>query len=254
MAFVLGLLILSAAQPRAAGRLRPPAIWCLVLPLVVLGVAAAYGRMVFVADFASRAEPVRAHALRSLGRNDPLASQRPAEVARFDRRYGDHPVMALLHVVPAGLFLALAPLQFLPPLRRRYVAVHRWSGRVLIVLAFVSASSALYFGLLMPFGGVSEAIAIAVFAGVFLVAIAGAYLAIRRGQVARHREWMLRAFAVAIGISTVRVVGAVLDVALTPAGLRADQVFVISIWTGWILTLGTAESWIRYRNNTWRLS
>jgi uncharacterized membrane protein len=220
-------------------------MWCLVLPLVLLGVFAAAGRARYVADFAHRAEPLRTGTLRALDRRDPRALERPAEVARFDRRYGDHPVMALVHVVPGGLFLALAPFQFLPRLRRRYLTVHRWSGRVLILLAFVSASSALYFGLRMPFGGVSEAIAIAVFAGLFLFAIARAYLAIRRRQVARHREWMIRAFAVAIGISTVRVVDGLLDVALAPAGLRADHLFVISIWTGWMLTFGAAEVWIR---------
>lgn len=73
-----------------------------------------------------------------------------------------------------------------------------------------------------------------------------AVVAIRRGQVARHREWMIRAFAVALGISTVRVVGTVFDVALTPAGVPPPEVFVLSLWTGWTLTLAAAEAWIRY--------
>ena len=56
---------------------------------------------------------------------------------------------------------------------------------------------------------------------------------------------MIRAFAVAIGISTVRVVDGLVNVALSPAGFRADQMLVISLWTGWILTVGAAELWIR---------
>lgn len=88
--------------------------------------------------------------------------------------------------------------------------------------------------------------AIAVFGGLFLIAICRAFLAIRRHQVARHREWMIRVFAIAIAVSTVRVVAGLLDVVLTPAGFRPPALFVLSLWTGWLITLGVAESWIRY--------
>jgi hypothetical protein len=57
---------------------------------------------------------------------------------------------------------------------------------------------------------------------------------------------MIRVFAIAIAISTVRVVAGVLDVALTPAGFRPPDLFVVSLWTGWVITLGVAELWIRY--------
>lgn len=57
---------------------------------------------------------------------------------------------------------------------------------------------------------------------------------------------MIRAFAVGIGISTVRVVMIVLDFALTPAGFHPKEIFVLGIWTGWVITVGAAELWIRY--------
>ena len=221
------------------------ALWCAVVLLVLLGVGAAIERSAHVADSVARFEPARSAIMDALGRDDPLVLQRPADIDRFDRRFGHHPVLALLHVVPGGVFLALAPFQFVSALRRRYVAVHRWSGRILIVAAVVSVLSSFYFGLLIPFGGAGEAVAIAVFGGVFLLAIGRAFVAIRRRQIARHREWMIRAFAIAIGISSVRVMGAVLDVALTPAGLGPDTLFVLSIWTGWLLTACGAEAWIR---------
>jgi hypothetical protein len=56
---------------------------------------------------------------------------------------------------------------------------------------------------------------------------------------------MIRAFAVAIGISTVRVIGAILDPALTPYGYSAPQVLGLSLWVGWLLTVAAAEIWIR---------
>ena len=98
----------------------------------------------------------------------------------------------------------------------------------------------------MPYGGWAERVAIAVFGVLLLVSVIRAVLAIRSGDVARHREWMIRAFAIVLGISTVRIVGTVFDVALTPSGVSPPAVFVLSLWTGWTATLAAAELWIRY--------
>lgn len=221
-------------------------LWSAVALLTLVGVTAAAARATFPADLAARAEPVRALLLASLDLTDPRAAERPGEVARFDGVFARHPRLTLLHVVPGGLFLALAPLQFSSRLRDRHRRMHRWTGRVLVPAAGLSVLPGLYFGLRMPFGGRTEALAIALFGGLLLVALARAVVAIRRGQVACHREWMIRAFAVAIGISTVRVVGAVFDVTLTPLGVGPREVFVLSVWTGWITTLGAAELWIAH--------
>lgn len=168
------------------------------------------------------------------------------ELAHFDRRYAAHPFLTMLHVLPGAVFLMLAPLQFSSRVRSRHIQFHRWSGRILVLTSFVVVLPALYFGLVMPYGGPGEARAIALFGGLFLVAVARAFVAIRRGNVVRHREWMIRAFAIALGISTVRVVMIVFDIALTPVGFRPPEVFVVSIWAGWAISLGAAELWIRF--------
>jgi uncharacterized membrane protein len=222
------------------------AIWCAAVLLVLLGTAAAIGRGVFVADFTTGADPAREWMLRAFHRSDPFLAQRPAELERFDRRFAEHPRIARVHVVAGAVFLTLALVQFSSRVRSRYIELHRWSGRILLLAAFAIGASAFYFGLLIPFAGVTESAAIALFGGLFLTAVSLAFVAIRKRQVERHREWMIRAFAIAIGISTVRVVGAVLDVTLTPSGVPPDQVFVISIWTGWAMTVAAGEGWIRY--------
>jgi len=175
--------------------------------LVVLGVFAAYGRSIHVDDWLMRMEPPRADAFARLRLVDPFASDRPAEVERLDRKFGDHPRLALLHTVPGGLFLAFALLQFSTRVRRRWIGFHRWSGRLLIAAAFATTVPALFFGVLRPYGGSAEAVAIALFAALFLFSLGRGFVAIRRGDVTRHRAWMTRAFAIALGISTVRVVG-----------------------------------------------
>jgi uncharacterized membrane protein len=212
----------------------------------MIGVSAALGRGAFPADFTTRADPFREQLLRALHREDPFLLQRAGELSLVDSRFAAHPFMTLLHVLPGGLFLMLAPLQFSSRIRSRHIWFHRWSGRLLVVTAFVTASAGLYFGLLMPYGGPLEMAAIAFFGGLFLTAVSKAFVAIRRHQVARHREWMIRALAVALGISTVRVVAIALDVALTPARVGPPMVFALSLWMGWALTVGVAELWIAY--------
>jgi uncharacterized membrane protein len=220
------------------------AAWAGIIVLVAIGVVAGVARWMFVADLAARLDPFRERMLAASGREDPLAPVHAAEMAIVDGRFARHSVMISLHVLAGALFLGLAPLQLSSRIRGRYPAFHRWSGRLLVVLASLTAIAGLFFGVLMPYAGTGEASAVALFGGLFLVAIGKGFIAIRRGNVGAHREWMIRAFGVGIGISTVRVVAAILDVALTPAGFTPARIFVLSIWIGWTMTVITAEVWL----------
>jgi hypothetical protein len=240
----MGHVVLDADNRGRTSAVLAGAIWCTVVLLVLIGVTAAVARGLFPSDIATRLDPMRQYLLDLFGVVDPFARQRPDELAAFDRRFAAHPVATLLHIVPGAIFLVLAPLQFMARVRDRHVRFHRWSGRVAILAAWVSGLAGLYFGLFMPYAGSSEAIAIALFGGLLLVAVSLGFVSIRSGRVSRHREWMIRAFALAVAISTVRVVAAVLDIALTGAGFRPQEIFALSIWSGWILTVGAAELWI----------
>jgi uncharacterized membrane protein len=222
------------------------ALWAVAAVLVIIGVGAAIGRVAFADDVITRAEPVRQWLMDALHRKDPFAAQRPAELALVDGKFATNRLLTLWHVLPGGIFLLFAPLQFSTWIRMRCTRFHRWSGRLLLPALVASVLPGLYFGILIPYGGPSEAVVIAASGGLLVIAVCQGFLAIRRRQVARHREWMIRVFALAIAISTVRVVGLPLDVALTPAGFRPPTVFALSVWTGWIITLGIAELWIRY--------
>lgn len=221
-------------------------MWVGVSVTLAIGVGAAVARWLYQGDLAVRADPVRQKIFSALELVDPFSAQRSAELDRFDARFAENSRATLLHIVPGGVFLILAPLQFSSWLRRRHLRIHRWSGRLLIGFGLVFALTGLYFGLLMPYGGFGEASAIAVFAVVFLLALSRGFVAIRKGQVALHREWMIRAFAIAVGVGSVRVVAGVLDIALTPAGLRPTSLFALSLWMGWTISLATAEYWVRY--------
>jgi uncharacterized membrane protein len=230
------------AVPRWATR----SVSAVVLLLITIGVAAAIGRVVFPADVIQRMDPVRTAYLEAWDRKDPLALQRPAELARMDRPFAEHRFLTLAHVVPGALFFVFAPLQFSARLRARYLNLHRWSGRMLLPIVTVSLLPGLFFGIVMPFGGRAEAVMIAAVGVFFIFAMARAFMAIRRGEVLRHREWMIRMFATALAIATVRLFGGPIDFMLTPYAIPPADVFVLSIWAAWLLTIGAAEGWIRY--------
>jgi uncharacterized membrane protein len=224
-----------------------PAAAAAIVFLLLLGIFAATGRVFFINDFAQRGLAARQRLVRMTGGDDRVPPQRAADVTAFDARYAAHRLATWLHVIPGGAFLALAPLQFSSKLRRRWPGVHRWLGRALIACALISAAAAFFFAMTMPFAGVAESIPIGLFGAFFVFAIARGFILIRRRDVVRHREWMTRAFAFAIAISTVRVFDGIFDATLSPLGYSMRSIFVIAVWAGWLTTGAVAEMWIRLR-------
>jgi len=221
-------------------------LWGGALLLALIGVSAAIARAVWTRDLATRAQPMEQRLARALDRPDPPGFDRSAAIRLIDSRYAEHPWLGRLHVLPGALVMMLAPLQFTRRIRTRYPRFHRWTGRTVLVAALLTVVPAVYFGIMRPFAGIGEAIVIAVIEVLFLTALAIAYTAIRRRQVERHREWMLRVMGIAFGISTARIVGPVADLALVPLGYQPEGVFVLAITISWAITLAAAEAWIRY--------
>lgn len=220
-------------------------LWAATIVLAALGVFAAGMRAVYVGDYASRMEERRQEVLAALGRPDPPGLDRAAIDREVDRRFVERRLLTLLHVVPGGLYLLLAPLQLSKRVRSN-VTFHRWNGRFLIVAGLLSVLPGFFFGVVMPFAGPPEAGAVAIAGSLFAFALCRAYVAIRAKQVSVHREWMLRAFAIGIGISVVRLAAGALDLWLTPLGWATTSVFALSLWVGWGLSLGVTEFWIRH--------
>lgn len=235
----------SGRESALTGDLETKVVWSLTALLVVVGVVAAIGRAVHVSDAGVRLEAQRRILMPSLPGVPDLAA-RAADAQAYDAPFAAHPMAARLHVIPGAVFLLLAPLQFSSRLRRRYLVLHRWTGRIVLAAAVATAVTGLFFGLLMPFAGPLEAMAIALFGGLLLVALTIGYVAIRHGEIDRHREWMIRTFAIGVAISTVRLFGAAMDLTLTPLGYGMRDLFLLSVWAGWAITVVAAEAWIRH--------
>ena len=129
----------------------------------------------------------------------------------FDRRYVAQSWLAYLHIGAGVLYLFLAPLQLAYRIRGRHYTFHRRLGRLLAGAGMFSGIFALIFGGLFSFGGLPEASATFVFGGWFVLSLVLAVRAIRRDDIVHHRRWMIRAFAIGIGIGTIRIWLAILQ-------------------------------------------
>ena len=78
---------------------------------------------------------------------------------------------------------------------------------------------------------------------VIILLISGAIRYIRRKEVRLHREWMIRSFALAMGVASIRVFTVLLR-ALT--GLGLEEVFGASSWLRFGVNLLVAEVWINH--------
>lgn len=168
-------------------------------------------------------------------------TQSPPAADVFDVRYVQHLLVAFVHIVPGLLFLSLAPLQFSKRIRQRHISFHRGLGRVLVSCALISGVFGLVVGFRLPaFGGIATQSATAFFGAIFLFSLVNAFWQIRRKEVRLHREWMIRAFALAMGVATIRV----FLVLFTGLGFSMEEVFGTTFWLGFGVNLLVAEVWI----------
>jgi uncharacterized membrane protein len=172
----------------------------------------------------------------------------PEELAtdvRFsEQRWADHPIVMLAHAVPGFVFMILGPFQFIAQIRSQHIRLHRWSGRVFLAAGAFVGVSAIVMPLRFPLiAGEAELAIILPFAVFLLFALAQAYLYIRRRQIAAHREWMIRAFAIGLGIAAIRPADGLLTYF---THLDLHDHFAIAMWTSLCGAAFVAEMWIRY--------
>ena len=171
-----------------------------------------------------------------------LVNNRVPEEGDFARRYVQHPRTAYLHIATGVLFLAGALLQVSYRRRRRAYAAHRLRGRVLVALGWVACGSALAFGLPHAFGGRGEAAATALFGAWMAACLALGLAAARRHDIPAHRRWMVRAFAVALAVGTIRIW---LGLLVAAGSLTLRDSFAPAFWLAFSMHVVVAEVWLR---------
>ena len=156
------------------------------------------------------------------------------------------PIPVVVHIVSAVAYAVLGAFQFSTALRRRRPGWHRAGGRVLVVLGLAVAFSALCLTLFYPrqpgTGPLAYVFRLAFGSGM-ATSITLGFAAIRHGHVARHRAWMTRAYALALGAGTQVFTRGIGEAAFGTSELTVD----LCLGAGWAINLAVAEYVIRRR-------
>lgn len=159
----------------------------------------------------------------------------PNLVASFRARpWGIYP-----HALFGAIALALGSVQFWRGFPDSHPTFHRATGLGYVVATFVTGSAGLYMSF-FAFGGTIPRVGFGLLAISVLSATALAWRRIRRRDIARHREWMLRSYALIFAAVTLRIELPILVGMFhnfTPA-------YTIVAWLCWLPNLVLAELYV----------
>jgi hypothetical protein len=170
-----------------------------------------------------------------------LTDQLPPDAIRFNAV----PWALLLHSLGGMTFGLLGPLQFSRAVKNRFGKFHRISGRIFVLAGMMLALSALRLLVEFPNSSTWVLVTARAVAGLGLMAtLTLALIAIMNRDIAQHRNWMIRAYAIGMGAATIAFIQLPIFLIRGKAleGYFADSLFVLS----WVINLTLAELVIRF--------
>ncbi len=197
---------------------------CMVAGLLLLAVVPVLGGILRISDLA-------------------FAEAITAENARFFAA----PVPIVIHIAGASLFLLLGAFQFVPNIRRRFPRWHRIAGRVALVAGLCAALAGIWMTTTYPAAANPDFLyAVRMTVGTaWAASLVLAFLAIRRRDIARHKEWMIRAYAIAAGAGTTVIT---FGLWYLMTGEDTPQVSAVAQAAAWGINLAVAERIIRRKS------
>ena len=150
-------------------------------------------------------------------------------------------VPVLIHTTFGPLALLLGIVNLLPAMRRRRWALHRLLGRIYMISSLTLGIAGGYLALFAAGGTIARLGFACLAAGTVLTIVAG-YVSIRKRNIAKHREWMLRSYALIFGAVTLRMWMPLLIIAY---GGEFTPAYRIVAWLSWVPNILWAEWTIR---------
>jgi uncharacterized membrane protein len=168
-----------------------------------------------------------------------------APLTPANARFFAAPLPVVVHILGTAVYAILGAFQFAPRFRRRRPGWHRRAGRLLVAAGLLVGLSALWMTLFYPGANGSSGLLFTLrllFGAAMIGAIVRGFVAIRRGDVKRHRVWMMRAYAIGLGAGTqvlTQAAGAMI------AGPPSELSRALLMGAGWVINLAVAEWAIR---------
>ena len=142
------------------------------------------------------------------------------------------------HVYTSIFVLILGLFQFSDCIRIRFVKFHRTAGKVYVALVLGLAGPS---GLIMGYyanGGWFTQISFCLLAIFWIWFTYLAYKHIRKGQVQKHKNFMLRSYALTLSAISLRLFKWLIVIVFE---LPPMDTYYIVAWAGWLVNLGIAE-------------
>jgi uncharacterized membrane protein len=153
------------------------------------------------------------------------------------------PAPVVVHIIAAALYAMLGAFQFSARLRRRRPNWHRRSGRMLVGAGLLVALSGLWMTLFYtgaPGGDLLWAVRLLVGTAMAASIVMG-FTAIQRRDIAAHRAWMIRAYALAVAAGTQVFTQGIGEALFGTSDLST----ALSVSSGWVINAAVAEWVIR---------
>lgn len=153
-----------------------------------------------------------------------------------------HVSWLLPHIVGGMLAVVLGPLQFWPRIRRDYLPFHRIAGRVYVVAVLVGSIASLGISFRLGANNAAYASGLIGLAVAWILTTSMAFVAIRRKNLAQHKQWMIRSYVVTFAFVTFRL----FDDTLSHRSLVPEHEFYsILAWACWAVPLLFTEAVIQ---------
>ena len=150
-------------------------------------------------------------------------------------------LIVVIHIISAVLLLLSGAIQFVPQVRSRAPAFHRWNGRVYVVTAFTASLAGFY--MLWVRGSVGGFVAHVGVSIQGLLIMVCAVMALRHARARdfpAHRRWALRLFLVVSAAVFVRAAGV-----LAGLGLEQDTFITVTAFGQYLVPLAMLELYFR---------
>ncbi|MCK0180521.1 DUF2306 domain-containing protein [Flavobacteriaceae bacterium S0862] len=145
------------------------------------------------------------------------------------------------HIYFGGIALLTGWSQFLKKWRLKYLKTHRALGKIYIISVLLSGLAGLYIAFYAN-GGVTAKIGFSLLAILWLLTTVMAYQSIRKKQITKHEQWMVRSYALCFAAVTLRLWLPILPVILQ---IGFDEAYIIISWLCWVPNILFAELLIR---------
>ncbi|MFY0604692.1 MAG: DUF2306 domain-containing protein [Flavobacteriaceae bacterium] len=134
-----------------------------------------------------------------------------------------------IHISFGGIALLIGWLQFSKKLRRKYIRLHRWIGKIYIGSVLLSGPGGFYIAFYAT-GGLSPMLGFSIGAVLWVLLTILGYTTIRKGKVAAHKKWMMYSYAGTFGAVTLRLW---LPILILIYGNFSDAYQLVA-WLSWV--------------------